>query len=340
VCSSPGATDDSSDKGAERTTLTQATTNDTRNQPQAETRTREQYADAMCAGGDPASRDNSQERQEAPEEGPRGQPEGRADHDRAEPRDRETYAEEVRTGQSAGEDRGPAATAAELPAAAALDSSSASNGRQADQAPEDHAVTWQQAVEALTLTEVYSAETNHQPDENQMVSSGEHPQGDQPGGRVFDGDQAATSAQDQQGTGHQPETITFDNKDVEVTHNAADGIWIEGLPGETPTRIGDLVRSAEDPTQGRGEKLRKELGKEAEPITDTAGKWADYVQEILDNPRPTHSMTHSHSYGTASAGAEQGINAGHGAEAFLTVAIVGAAVVHNLHERLQRAWHH
>jgi hypothetical protein len=148
------------------------------------------------------------------------------------------------------------------------------------------------------------------------------------------------SAQDQQGADHQPETITFDNKDIEVTHNTADGIWIEGLPGEPPTRIGDLVRSAEDPAQGRGEKLHRELNKEAENITDTSGKWADYVREILDNPRPTHSMTHSRPSETAISGAEHGINAGHGAEAFLTLAIVGAAAVHKLHERLQRAWEH
>jgi hypothetical protein len=51
-------------------------------------------------------------------------------------------------------------------------------------------------------------------------------------------------------------------------------------------------------------------------------------------------MTHSRPPETAISGAEHGINAGHGAEAFLTLAIVGAAAVHKLHERLQRTWEH
>lgn len=171
-------------------------------------------------------------------------------------------------------------------------------------------------------------------------STGEDREGDQPGGLVFDADQNATSDQDQQGTGPQPETITFENKDIEVTHNAADGLWIEGLPGEPPTRIGDLVSSPEDPAQGRAEKFRKEFTKEAEDITDTSGKWADYFQEILDNPPPTHSMTHSRPPETATAGPEHGISAGHGAEALLTLTIVGAAALHKLREHWQRAWDH
>jgi hypothetical protein len=153
-------------------------------------------------------------------------------------------------------------------------------------------------------------------------------------------DHSAAEQQDRQEASHQPETVTFENKDIEITHNAADGIWIEGLPGDPPTRIGDLVQSAEDPAQGRGEKLRKELNKEAGDISDTTSKWADSVQEILDPPRPTHSMTHSPAPEIALAGPQQGINAGQGAEAFLTVTIVAAAAIHKLHERLQHAWEH
>jgi hypothetical protein len=133
-----------------------------------------------------------------------------------------------------------------------------------------------------------------------------------------------------------PETITYDGKEVEVTHNAADGLWVEGLPGEPPARIGDLVSSADDPARGRGEKLRNEFNKEAEDIAEQGGKWADFVQEILDNPRPTHSMTLSRSPEVAMAGPEHGINAGQGAEALLTLAIVGAAAARKLHERWQR----
>ncbi len=263
------APNDDIDRSAERTSGQQASPGDGQAVRRAETRTREEYADAARADGGPMSRDNRPGNREAPEEEHRGQPEPRDHHDRAEPRDRETYADEVRAGHSSRDQR----PAAEAPAPA-------------------------------------------------------------------DADQEAASAQDQQESSHQPETTTFDNKDIEVTRNASDGLWIEGLPGDPPARIGDLIRTPEDPAESRGEKLRQELGKEAEDITDTGGKWADYFQEILDNPQPTHSMTHSRPPETAISGAEHGINAGHGAEAFLTLAIVGAAAVHKLHERLQRAWDH
>jgi hypothetical protein len=144
------ASGDHSDQSAERAARTQASTNDNRSQPRAETLTREQYADARRADGPPISRDNSPEHREAPEGEARGQPERRAgnaaDHDRAEPRDRETYAADVR----ADEHRGPA----DLRTGASADSSPASGDRRADQASDDRATTWRQADETTALTKV------------------------------------------------------------------------------------------------------------------------------------------------------------------------------------------
>ena len=137
--------------------------------------------------------------------------------------------------------------------------------------------------------------------------------------------------------GRRPETVTFENKEIEVTRDAADGVRVEGLPGEPPTRIGDLLSSSEDPELSRADKLRKELNKEAESITDTGGKVADLIQDVLDNPRPTHSMTHSRPPDMGTPGAEHGISAGHGVEAMLTMAIVGAAAVHKISERWRKA---
>lgn len=334
------AKSDDSDKSADRAARTPADTNDDRGHQRAETRTREEYAADRRASESPAARDNSQDNGEAAEQGHQGQPERRADHDRAEVRDRGTYADDTRADHSAVEHRDRADATADRPAGPALEPSPASNGHRAEQAPEDHAASWRQTAEAPGLADADRTATSDGADENELVSSGERPEADQPDDRGAGADQAAISARDQRETGLLPETITFDNKDIEVTHNAADGIWIEGLPGEPPARIGDLVPSAEDPAQGRGEKLRKEFNKEAEDISDTAGKWADHVQEILDNPRPTHSMTHNRSPETAITGSDHGINAGQGAEAVVMLAVVGTAVVHKLRERWQRPWDH
>lgn len=150
------------------------------------------------------------------------------------------------------------------------------------------------------------------------------------------GDQAVSPAQGQRADGR-TETVTFENKEIEVTREAADGVWVEGLPGEPPTRIGDLLSSSEEPELSRAGKLRKELNKEAEGITDIGGKVAELIQEILDNPQPTHSMTHNRGPDMAVSGAEHGISAGHGVEAMLTLSIVGAAAVHKIHERWRKA---
>jgi hypothetical protein len=135
---SAAATGDGGDKGAERPAGQQAATNDTRSQRRAETLTRDQYADAMRAGGSPMQRDNrsgSGESSETEPPGEFGRQDGQvAGYDRAEPRDRETYADDIRADRSAVEHQDEADAPADLTAGTALDSSAAPNGHQAEQA--------------------------------------------------------------------------------------------------------------------------------------------------------------------------------------------------------------
>jgi hypothetical protein len=87
----------------------------------------------------------------------------------------------VRADRGAGEYEGSTATSADRPAGTTLDPSSASN---ADRAPEDHSAAWRQAGETPILTENDLAGTSHGPDQNELVSSGEHPAVDQRGDRM------------------------------------------------------------------------------------------------------------------------------------------------------------
>jgi hypothetical protein len=329
---------------AEWAAQTQAGTSDTSSQPRAETRTREEYADAMRAGGSPMSRDNSRDTGDTTEGEPPGhvgRQAGQAeDHGRAEPRDRETYARDIRAGHGAGAHRETAATATGLPAETALDPAPASNGRRADQAPDGHAALWRQDAGAAILTDAGRTGASQRPREDEPASVAASPVDGQPGGLMVSAGQAAMPAQEQRGAYYQPETITFDGKDIEITHNAADGIWVEGLPGEVPRRIGDLLSSPEERGQSRIENFREEFDKDAEDILDMGGKWTDLLRDTLGPPPPTNSMTRTHTPEMAVTTPEHGINAGHGIEAFLTLAIVGAAAVHNLHERWRRAWDH
>jgi hypothetical protein len=117
--------------------------------------------------------------------------------------------------------------------------------------------------------------------------------------------QTATSARDQRGSGLLPETITFENKDIEVTHDAADGIWVEGLPGDPPARIGGILPSPEESERSRIDNLREELTKDADDLIDMGGKWTDLLRDTLGSPPPTNSMTHSRAPEIARAFADE-----------------------------------
>jgi hypothetical protein len=107
------ATGDGADRNAERPARPQDGTDNTRSQRRAETLTRDEYADTVRADGSPMQRDNRPGSGESAETEPpaesRRQAGQVADHDRAEPRDRETYADDIRAGRSTAEHQDEAA---------------------------------------------------------------------------------------------------------------------------------------------------------------------------------------------------------------------------------------
>ena len=61
---------------------------------------------------------------------------------------------------------------------------------------------------------------------------------------------------------------------MKVTGNADDGIWVEGLPGEPPRQIGDLLVSPQDDERSRGDRL---FGK----AVDNAGDLFDSIEKNI-----------------------------------------------------------
>jgi hypothetical protein len=130
---------DGADGSAERAGQ-RAVAEDAASQRRAEPRTRDQYAEAVRASGSPMQRDQGPGSGESPETG-RSDESGTgaaqvADRQRAEPRDRVTYADDMRAGHGAAGDLDEADAPAGL---AALDSSPAPGGHQADQAADEEA---------------------------------------------------------------------------------------------------------------------------------------------------------------------------------------------------------
>jgi hypothetical protein len=127
-----------------------------------------------------------------------------------------------------------------------------------------------------------------------------------------------------------------DGREVEVTHDPADGIWFEGM-GEIPDappgdpygtgRAGEVVASPDDIEMSRLERLNRTVCTRFDDIADQIDHTAEIVKDLhLRDPPPAPAFT-----GTAQRSpeispiaADHGADFGHGLEAAL---VVGAVVV-------------
>ncbi len=84
------------------------------------------------------------------------------------------------------------------------------------------------------------------------------------------------------------ETVYLDGHPIELTGNADDGIWIEGLPGEAPGRVGDLLVSPEDDKGRLADRFFAKGVDEAEDLVDSVEKNVSLTFEALQRP-PVHA---------------------------------------------------
>lgn len=89
--------------------------------------------------------------------------------------------------------------------------------------------------------------------------------------------QRAAANPDTQGSRHQPEpertkTVYIDGHEIEVTGKPDDGIWVPGLPGKAPDRIGDVLGGPDRPRGPRASRFLLEATKDADDLSDAAGK--------------------------------------------------------------------
>jgi hypothetical protein len=90
------------------------------------------------------------------------------------------------------------------------------------------------------------------------------------------------------------EKAYVDGREVEVTHQPADGIWVSGLPGEMPetpygdpygtAKVGEVV-PGDAPPRSRADRLFSTFCERGDDLTDIAEKGLDEMQHIL-GPRP------------------------------------------------------
>jgi hypothetical protein len=144
--------------------------------------------------------------------------------------------------------------------------------------------------------------------------------------------------------------VYVDGREVLATHNPADGSWIEGM-GEIPDappgdpygtgRAGEVVTSPEEVKKSTYERLNSVLCERFDDITDEIDRDTETIQDLHSKdppqrPAPTFAGTADRSPEISPFAADHGVDFGHGLEAALVMAVVGAKLVNRVYEKWQQ----
>jgi len=292
----------------------------------SETLTREEYADHMRSQGSPIPRDDDSDRDSARSE-ERTDADGYADvgeaagpkesdselgeeRDQAETRDRETYADDMRSDgappvhddEAAGPDHEPADAA---PDAANRDERDAGQegteplsreeyaDRMHDAQPRD--ADGEQTAEGSDSGEADSALTATPPD---TAYGGKDEASDETDveGKATEDPQVAADQQPSRGDhvadhetrDHAQDKAYVDGHEIEVSHDPADGVWIEGLPGEVPDKAGEVFAGAEERKRSRAEKVLGWAVEKGDDVSDSTESNVNLLSDVFERP-PTHA---------------------------------------------------
>jgi hypothetical protein len=86
------------------------------------------------------------------------------------------------------------------------------------------------------------------------------------------------------------EKAYVDGHEIEVTGDPADGLWIQGLPGEVPDKAGDVFASPEKDASAkpRGDRLFNKVVEVSDDLLDSAEKNVNVASQLIERP-PTHA---------------------------------------------------
>lgn len=88
----------------------------------------------------------------------------------------------------------------------------------------------------------------------------------------------------------QPEktsTVYLDGHEIEVTDRADDGIWVEGLPGEPPDKVGDVLASKHESKSTRADRLFRKAFEKSDDLLDSVEKNVDLGAQAMRPPEHT-----------------------------------------------------
>jgi len=134
--------------------------------------------------------------------------------------------------------------------------------------------------------------------------------------------------------GYQPQKVMINGKIVEITHNMTDGIWIEGLPGEIPRRIGDVITDASEDRHARSDRFLRKAVEEGDDLIDSADKAFSLGHDALQRP-PVHTEMPVSVPGSAHEVPHHEIEAGSVATAIMAAGMLFWAAGQWVHRRMR-----
>ncbi len=144
--------------------------------------------------------------------------------------------------------------------------------------------------------------------------------------------------------------VYVDGREVEATHNPADGIWFQGM-GEIPDaplgdpygtgRAGEVVANPDDVKLSRLERFSDVVCERLDDIVDQIDHNAEIVQDLHlkdppQPPSPTFKGTADRSPQISPVTVDHGLDFGHGLDAALVIGAVGVKMGNWVHEKWQQ----
>jgi hypothetical protein len=141
-----------------------------------------------------------------------------------------------------------------------------------------------------------------------------------------------------------PEKVYVDGREVVATHNARDGIWVEGM-GEIPDapvgdpygtgKTGDVVASGKD--KPRAERARSQFFDRYDDISDTVEKVSDEISQIFKRPPASgRADVPTRSGAPDGSGHEHGVDVPDATKALLAAGALTWGAGHLVHETIKR----
>jgi len=125
-----------------------------------------------------------------------------------------------------------------------------------------------------------------------------------------------------------------DGHEIEVSHDPADGVWIEGLPGEVPDKTGEVFAGAEEQKHTRAEKVLRWAVEKGDDVSDSTEKTVNLLSDVFERP-PTHAEVPVQAAHYSAPMQHTEIDPGNLATAALAMSIMACAGGRWLHGKLK-----